>query len=117
MIVWLVASSPVVGAVVALVLVVIFPAAPVPRGGPAAVARLACARVVMFDALRPPPARSRFASLACCLAPPQGASPRRFAPFAVPALFLARVYCCFGGASRPTRARGLKHTTAPTVTH
>ena len=93
MIVWVVASLLVVGAVVALVLVVIFPAAPVPRGTGSGGA-VACARVVMFDALRPPPLRC-----ACvCLAPPQGGSPRRFAPHRGPRSFLARVYCCFGGA-------------------
>ena len=97
MIVWLVASSPVVGAVVAAVARGNF-SRRARHAGNCGCGAVACARVVMFDALRPPPARSRFASLACCLAPPQGASPRRFAPFAVPALFLARVYCCFGGA-------------------
>ena len=91
MIVWLVASSPVVGAVVAAVARGNF-SRRARHAGNCGCGAVACARVVMFDALRPPPARSRFAALACCLAPPQGASPRRFAPFAVPALFLARVY-------------------------
>ena len=98
-IVWLVASSPVVGAVVAAVA----------RGNFSRRARHAwhgqrwrCGLCPRCDvcALRPPPARSRFASLAWCRAPPQGASPRRFAPSRSPLFFGAGLLLLWRGTNR-----------------
>ena len=86
MIVWLVASSPVVGAVVAAVARGNF-SRRARHAGNCGCGAVACARVVMFDALRPPPARSRFAALACASRPPRGLPPAATRPSRSPLFF------------------------------